>query len=76
MHQPIQKVVYLVGFCINSTFAISRTEITPVSELLKVLWDSDAHFIWASEFMPIYHIKKVPSNILYFGHTVDIIRSK
>ena len=24
------------------------------------------------KFVPIYHIKKVPSNILYFGHSVDI----
>ena len=26
--------------------------------------------------MPIHYIKKVPSKILYFGHSVDIIRSK
>ena len=26
--------------------------------------------------MPIYHIKKVPSKKLYFGHSVDIIRLK
>ena len=31
-------------FCVNSTFVISRTEITPVSLFLEVLWDSDAHF--------------------------------
>ena len=27
-------------------------------------------------FMPIYHIKKVPSKKLYFGHSLDIIGSK
>ena len=28
------------------------------------------------KFMPIYYIKKVHQKILYFGHSVDIIRSK
>ena len=44
----------------------------PILEVTKLLFSNYV------KFLPIYHMKKVPSKILYFGHSVavDIIRSK
>ena len=73
------KNVKALGFCVDSTFAIS-----PPSEFLEVLWDSDAHFssykgvIWQLYVFYAYlsYKKRLIQKILYFRHSVDIIRSQ
>ena len=39
-----QKLKKCKSLCVNSTFAISKTEITLVQSILELLWDSDVHF--------------------------------